>query len=113
MGVAGVRLGNIGVEFHLALLYLQQFAIHVVLAFPVLVVPVRNDPERCARGRLTYWGLLAGFGLGALANVFGLAEMASLSGRPMLGLLIGAVVGNVIGRFMGYRFKLQDERTRV
>src|SRR6266566_8339088 len=97
----------------LAIWYLELFVFLVVVAFPALVVPVRNDPLRCARGRFTYWGILAGFFFGALVNIIGIGEMTSLSEHPLLGLLIGAVVGNVIGRVLGYRFKLQDERSMV
>ena len=85
-------------------------AVIAVVAFALLVVPVRCDPWRCARGRFTYWFLLAGYIIGGF-----IAILVGRSGEGIvyacLGLVVGAAIGNVVGRVVGHRFRLQDEET--
>jgi hypothetical protein len=114
MGVAGTRLGNIGGECFLALALVASTAAFAVVTFPFLVARVRNDPMRCARGRFTYWCMLAGYLLGGFATLLGLRD----SDRPIMtnavyGLVAGGYLGSMIGWAVGSRFKRQDEENRV
>jgi uncharacterized membrane protein YfcA len=107
-------LPNVGAGFYLAILLLLSTAGLALVTFPVLVARVRNDPERRARGRFTYWFMLGGYCLGGLATGMGIGGFdRPFIVNPLLGLLTGAVIGNVVGRIIGRRFKLHDEEVRV
>ena len=103
--------------FYLAMCFMFTAAALAVCAFPVLVAPVRNDPERCARGRFTHWFMVAGYCFGGFVwfVCFPILYEFSLTVyvNPLSGLMIGVVLGNVIGRILGRRFKRQDEESTL
>jgi hypothetical protein len=114
MGAAGFRLGNIGAEFVLALCFLTSALMIAVIAYPNLVARVRNDPRRCARGRFTYWGILIGYTIGWMAAVpkfFGAGLPLSL--YMVLGLIVGAALGNFVGRIVAQLLNLKAEEVGV
>ena len=103
-----------GGEFYL--IFLFTVAALAVCSFPVLVAPVRNDPERCVRGRFTHWFMVAGYCFGGFAwciYVVTMWQAPPIYVNPVGGLLVGIVVGNVIGRILGRRFKRQDEESTL
>jgi hypothetical protein len=114
MGAAGFRLGNIGAEFVLALWFLASVLMIAIVTYPILVARVRTDPRRCARGRFTYWGVLTGYSIGWMVAIQGFFEAEGpLSMYTILGLMVGAALGNLVGRIMVHRFNLQDGEVEV
>ena len=100
----------LGGDMFAFLLLAATATVIAVIAFAVLVAPVRDDRTRCARGRFTYWFLLAGYVIGGFVAI-----LVGRSGESIvyacLGLVVGAAIGNIVVRIVGHRFRLQDEET--
>jgi hypothetical protein len=101
------RIGNIGVEFYILLMYLFLTIAIAILGYLVLVAPYRENPKLCVRRRFAYWLGCVGFLVGGVYFLF--APAGHFLCNPVVGIVFGAVLGDVVGRVVWLRLRQINE----
>lgn len=90
-----------GGEFYFLVLLLFVTAALAVVGYVLVVLPVRNDSTLCVRRRSAHAFGCIGFLIGGVYWVLTWSDQGRpFFGNPLGGLVLGAVVGELVGAFV-------------
>lgn len=102
--------GAVGGELIFLALLLFVTAFLAVVGYVVLVVPVCENPRLCARRRFALALGCMGFLTGGIYWLFTWTERDRyLLGTPLGRLVFGVVLGELVGAFIAWRFRMANE----